>query len=182
MLTHLLVALLFGSSLPEAVRQRWGNLPHLSTPFVQETYWSFLGQTKMIEGHLWFKSPNSFRVELSPPDSQVIVSDGESLWVWTPSIGLAVQQLAPDHQLPMAWLWQGQELRTVPADSTGAPRLAVELPSTSPWQEATVSIDPQSLLPVDMKLKDQSSRWVTYRFIGFELRHPPPDSLFRRPP
>ena len=48
---------------------------------------SFFEQTKRgsderFSGKLLFQRPNLFRMEISPPVSQLISSDGESLWIY----------------------------------------------------------------------------------------------------
>ena len=40
------------------------------------------GSDKSVTGHLLFQRPNLFRMEISPPVSQSITSDGESLWTY----------------------------------------------------------------------------------------------------
>ena len=37
---------------------------------------------KSVTGQLLFQRPNLFRMEISPPVSQLITSDGESLWTY----------------------------------------------------------------------------------------------------
>lgn len=166
----------------DAVQQRWLEIDHVRMPFVQETYWSFLGQSKMVRGELWFKSPNRFRVGLSPPDSQLIVSDGESLWVWTPEVGLVARRPAPTSQHPIAWLVGEHALCPGEPDSTGLPGFGLELPDSSPWEWAAVWVDPVSLMPLRLRLRDRSDRAVTYRFLPPDTEQPPPDSLFAAPP
>ena len=40
------------------------------------------GSDKSVTGHLLFQRPNLFLMEISPPVSQSITSDGESLWTY----------------------------------------------------------------------------------------------------
>ena len=40
------------------------------------------GSDKKFTGQLWFQRPNLFRMEISPPVSQSITSDGEFLWTY----------------------------------------------------------------------------------------------------
>jgi hypothetical protein len=167
---------------PEVVQQRWLTIDHVRMPFLQETYWSFLGESKMVRGELWFKSPNCFRVGFSPPDSQLVVSDGESLWVWTPEVGFVARRPAPTSRHPVAWLVGEHDLRPGAPDSTGLPGFSLELPASSPWEWAAVWIDPASLMPLRLRLRDRSERVVTYRFLSPDTLQAPAESLFRAPP
>lgn len=167
---------------PEVVLQRWQEIEHVRMPFVQRTHWSFLGQTKIVRGELWFKSPNRFRVALSPPDSQLVVSDGDSLWVWTPEVGYVSRSTAPARHHPIAWIVGEHGLSPTEADSAGLPGFSLELPPSSPWEWAAVWVDTVSLLPIWLRLRDRSDRAVTYHFLDRDTRRSPPDYLFQGPP
>jgi outer membrane lipoprotein-sorting protein len=182
MTRELLILAVLATPSTEVVQQRWREIDHVRMPFVQETYWSFLDQSKMIRGELWFKSPSRFRVALSPPDSQLIVSDGDSLWVWTPEAGFVARRAAPTGRHPIAWLVGEHELRPGEADSTGLPGFGLELPPSSPWEWAAVWIDSTNLMPLRLRLRDRSDRVVTYRFLAADTSQRPPDSLFCAPP
>jgi outer membrane lipoprotein carrier protein len=174
--------LLVAAMPPESVRERWRDIRHLSASFTQETYWSFLDQSKMVRGHIWFKSPNRFRIELSPPDSQIVVSDGESLWVWTPEVGYAARTEAPTHVHPLSWLHDADDMLAAGADSAGMPAYVLQLPPSSPWERAVVWVDSLTFLPRTMRFHDRSSRRVTYRFLHHDTTAAIPADLFTTPP
>jgi outer membrane lipoprotein-sorting protein len=182
MTRELLFLAVLSAPAPEVVQQRWQEIEHVRMPFVQRTYWSFLGQTKMVRGELWFKSPNHFRVALSPPDSQLIVSNGDSLWVWTPEVGYVTRSTAPARHHPISWIVGEHALCPAEPDSAGLPGFTLELPDSSPWVWAAVWVDPVSFMPLRLRLRDRSDRTVTYHFPPPDTLRSPPDTLFRAPP
>lgn len=49
------------------------------------------------KGRVWISRPNQFRIEMAPPLSQTIVSDGETLWTWDRDLEqVIISQLGSD--------------------------------------------------------------------------------------
>jgi outer membrane lipoprotein carrier protein len=66
----------------ERVQKKYAALNDLSASFSQESRVVTLGRSRFKEGTILFKKPGRMRWDYSPPDPQLIVSDGETLWYY----------------------------------------------------------------------------------------------------
>jgi outer membrane lipoprotein carrier protein len=66
----------------DGVQKKYSALNDLSASFNQESRVVTLGRSRFKEGTILFKKPGRMRWDYSPPDPQLIVSDGETLWYY----------------------------------------------------------------------------------------------------
>lgn len=66
------------------VQDRYSSLAALSADFKQESRIVTLGRSRHKEGTILFKRPGKMRWDYPPPDPQIIVSDGATLWYYRP--------------------------------------------------------------------------------------------------
>src|SRR3990172_476066 len=94
------------------VEGAYARLADLKADFTQQAFNKSLGQTIKAEGTVYLKRPGKMRWEYHAPAPQQIVSDGQSLWVYTPelnqvNVGEAPRALAGPAGRFLAGLRQG---------------------------------------------------------------------------
>ena len=89
----LVLALLPASSTAQSleavvagVEGAYARIADLRADFIQQAFNKSLGQTIKAEGTVYLKRPGKMRWEYRAPAPQQIVSDGQSLWVYTPEL------------------------------------------------------------------------------------------------
>ncbi|HID94953.1 MAG TPA: outer membrane lipoprotein chaperone LolA [Candidatus Latescibacteria bacterium] len=70
-----------GKAIVKKVEKRYEKLKTFSVEFQQTFYWKLADKTQGFRGKLYLKKPDMFRVETS---HQVIVTDGDTLWIYNP--------------------------------------------------------------------------------------------------
>jgi outer membrane lipoprotein carrier protein len=86
-------------SLDDAVRgieSAYGGMHDLKAEFSQTSFNKSLNSTIPAQGVVYLKKGGKLRWEYSEPTRQEIVSDGKTLWVYTPSLGQVNTGPAPD--------------------------------------------------------------------------------------
>ena len=78
-----------GKSLPpeqiiEGVQDKYEKLNDMSAAFVQESRIATLGRSRSREGEIFFRKPGRMRWEYAAPDEQLLLSDGETFWFYSP--------------------------------------------------------------------------------------------------
>ncbi len=68
-------------SIVKKVRENYEKLQSLQTDFVQQYTWSLAGETQVLEGKLYLKQGDRYRVETA---TQTIVTDGATVWTYSP--------------------------------------------------------------------------------------------------
>src|SRR3989337_727412 len=89
----LVLALLPASSTAQSledvvvgVEGAYARLADLKADFTQQAFKKSLGPTIQAEGTVYLNRPGKMRWEYRAPSPQQIVSDGRSLWVYTPEL------------------------------------------------------------------------------------------------
>jgi outer membrane lipoprotein carrier protein len=59
--------------------------------FVQNVRFTEMNNENVVKGQATFAKPNRMRIEKTEPDRQVTISDGKTMWVYTPSYKQAWQ-------------------------------------------------------------------------------------------
>jgi chaperone LolA len=67
-------------SIVKKVRENYEKLQSLQADFVQQYTWSLAGETQMLEGKLYLKKGDRYRVETA---TQTIVTDGATVWTYS---------------------------------------------------------------------------------------------------
>lgn len=89
--------------LVKAVEAHYLKAKTLQASFQQEQWVEITGQDKVTEGTLEVKLPGEFRWETLTPDRSLVVSDGKSVWFYTPPFseggrGQILKQAVGGHQ------------------------------------------------------------------------------------
>ena len=194
----LVLALLPASSTAQSledvvagVEGAYARLADLKADFTQQAFNKSLGQTIKAEGTVYLKRPGKMRWEYRAPSPQQIVSDGQSLWVYTPdlnqvNVGEAPRALAGPAGSFLAGLGKVSEEFTArflnPANRTdGAGNFVLDLVprrATPVLTRLILSVDPREFLARKAVLYDQFDNTVTMLFTRVTVNPGLADRLF----
>jgi outer membrane lipoprotein carrier protein len=163
----------------------------LRADFSQVAHNRSLGQDIRAEGTVYLKKGGKMRWEYRRPSPQQIVSDGKSLWVYTPELnqvntGEAPQALAGPAGSFLAGLGRVREEFHVrflnPAakvDASGRPVLDLTPKAPTPLLTRLVlSLDPKDFVVRQAVLYDQLQNTVTMTFTRVAMNAGLSDALF----
>jgi outer membrane lipoprotein carrier protein len=173
------------------VEATYGKVTDLRADFAQIATNKSLGQDIKAEGTVYLKKGGKMRWDYKSPSPQQIVSDGTSLWVYTPELnqvnkGNAPKALAGPAGSFLAGLGKVRDEFTVrflnPAskvDSAG--RFVLDLTPKAPTPLLTrlvLAVDPKDYIVRQAVLYDQLQNTVTMNFTKVAANAALPDSLF----
>ena len=190
-LTLLAVLWLAGSAAAQTLEEvvaglesTYGRITDLKADFTQISNNKSLGQDIKAEGTVLLKKGGKMRWDYKSPSPQQIVSDGTSLWVYTPELnqvnkGDAPKALAGPAGSFLAGLGRVREEFTVrflnPAAKTdGAGRYALDLTPKNPSPFLTrlvLAVDPKDYIVRQAVLYDQLGNTVTMNFTRVVTEH-----------
>lgn len=173
------------------VEATYGKINDLRADFSQVAMNKSLGQDIKAEGTVYLKKGGRMRWDYKSPAPQQIVSDGTSLWVYTPELnqvnkGSAPKALAGPAGSFLAGLGKIRDEFNVrflnPAQKTDAQgRFVLDLTPKQPTPLLTrlvLSIDPKDYIVRQAVLYDQVQNTVTMTFTKVSPNPALPDSLF----
>lgn len=192
------VLLLGAASAPptvdDAVREiesAYGKLTDLKAEFSQSSFNKSLNSTIPAQGTVYLKRGGKLRWEYSEPTKQEIVSDGKTLWVYTPSLnqvntGPAPEALAGPAGSFLAGLGRLREHFSVrflnpaqPIDGEG--QAVLDLTPKQPLPTLTrlvLAFDPRTWEVRKATVYDQFENTVTMRFTKLVINAGLSDRLF----
>jgi outer membrane lipoprotein carrier protein len=169
----------------------YGRITDLKADFTQVSNNKSLGQDIKAEGTVLLKKGGKMRWDYKSPSPQQIVSDGSSLWVYTPELnqvnkGDAPKALAGPAGSFLAGLGRVREEFTVrflnpAAKVDGAGRYALDLTPKNPTPFLTrlvLAVDPKDFIVRQAVLYDQLSNAVTMNFTRVATNTGLADTLF----
>jgi len=168
----------------------YARITDLRAEFTQNAFNRSLGQTIKAEGVVYLKKPGKMRWEYRTPSPQQIVSDGKSLWVYTPelnqvNVGEAPRALAGPAGSFLAGLGRVREAFTIrflnplKVDDAGNPVLDLTPKRPEPvLTRLILTVDPREFLVRKAVLYDQFENTVTMRFTKVSMNSGLADSLF----
>ncbi len=181
-------------SLDEAVNgveTTYGKINDLRAEFTQVAHNKSLGQDIKAEGLVMLKKGGRMRWDYKSPSPQQIVSDGTTLWVYTPELnqvnkGNAPKALAGPAGSFLSGLGKLREEFTVrflnpasPRDGTGRPVLDLTPKQPTPLLTRLVlTVDPKDYIVRQAVLYDQFQNTVTMTFNKVTINPGLSDSLF----
>jgi chaperone LolA len=80
-LSNSLAAQETAETIVKKVRENYEKLQSMQADFVQNYTWSLAGETQVLEGKLFLKKNDRYRVETK---TQTIVTDGVTVWTYSP--------------------------------------------------------------------------------------------------
>jgi outer membrane lipoprotein carrier protein len=173
------------------VEERYTALEDLRASFAQSAFNKSLNRTIPAEGVVYLKKGGKMRWEYTAPTPQQIVSDGKSLWIYTPelnqvNVGEAPRALAGPAGSFLAGLGRLREHFSVrflnPGRKTSdAGNWVLDLRPRRPQPSLTrlvLEVDPREYLVRSAELYDQFENTVTMRFTRIVENGGLPDRLF----
>ena len=190
----LVPAIAHAQSLDEVVNgveSTYGKITDLRAEFTQTARNKSLGQDIKAEGVVALKKGGTMRWDYKSPAPQQIVSDGTSLWVYTPELnqvnkGNAPKALAGPAGSFLSGLGKVREEFTVrflnpasPRDGSGRPVLDLTPKQPTPLLTRLVlTVDPKDYVVRQAVLYDQFQNTVTMQFNKVQVNPGLSDSLF----
>ncbi len=164
----------------------------LRAEFKQAALNKTLNQTIEGQGTVWLKKPGKMRWEFKKPTPQTIVSDGKSLWIYTPELKQVTVSEAPatlgagpagTFLMGMGRLREEFTIRFLnpanPTDANGHAVLDLRPKKREPTlARLIVAVDPAESLIRTAVIHDVLENTVTIRFITIEMNRGLPESFF----
>ena len=72
------------------------SVPGFSARFIQESTLKAMGITDIATGKMYVKRPGMMRWEYEKPEKQVVITDGENLWIYRPGENQVMVGKAPE--------------------------------------------------------------------------------------
>ncbi|MBI2218080.1 MAG: outer membrane lipoprotein carrier protein LolA [Candidatus Rokubacteria bacterium] len=173
------------------VEAAYGRLNDLKAEFSQSSFNKSLGQTIQAEGVVYLKKGGKLRWEYTAPTAQEIVSDGKTLWVYTPQLNQVNTSTAPEALAGPAGsflaglgkLREHFEVRFLnpaqPKDGDGNWLLDLRPKQPLPTLARLIlALEPRELLVRKAVVYDQFENTVTMRFTKVTVNGGLPDRLF----
>jgi outer membrane lipoprotein carrier protein len=181
-------------SLDDVIRDletSYGKLEDLKAEFSQSAFNKSLNQTIPAQGTVYVKKGGKLRWEYTAPTPQQIVSDGKTLWVYTPTLnqvntGPAPEALAGPAGSFLAGLGKVREHFEVRFMNPAAPKdrdgnWVLDLKPKQPLPTLTrlvLALDPKEFRARKAVVYDQFENTVTMTFTKITANSGLPDQLF----
>ena len=181
-------------SLDDAVRgleTAYGKITDLKAEFDQTAFNKSLNQSIPAKGVVYLKKGGKLRWEYADPTPQQIVSDGKTLWIYTPALsqvntGAAPEALSGPAGSFLAGLGKVREHFAVRFLNPAEPRdkdgnVVLDLTPKQPlptMARLVLALDPRSWEVRKAVVYDQFENTVTMRFTKMTLNSGLADSLF----
>jgi outer membrane lipoprotein carrier protein len=182
------------TTLEQVVRglqSAYGRMIDLKADFSQTAFNKSLNQTIAAQGSMYLKKGGKLRWEYTEPTAQQIVSDGKSIWIYTPTlnqvnVGKAPEALAGPAGSFLTGLASLQDHFSVrflnpaqPTDKDG--NVVLDLTPKQPQPTLVrliLSLDPKSWEVRRAVVYDQFENTVTMQFTKLAINSSLPDKLF----
>jgi outer membrane lipoprotein carrier protein len=173
------------------IEDRYAKLEDLKASFQQTSFNKSLNQTIPADGTVYLKKGGKMRWEYRAPSPQQIVSDGRSIWIYTPelnqvNVGEAPKVLAGPAGSFLAGLGKLRTYFTVrflnPAQKVNADgNYVLDLRPRKPeptLARLVIEVDPRGWLVRGAEMYDQFDNTVRMRFTRIAANGGLPDRLF----
>jgi outer membrane lipoprotein-sorting protein len=174
------------------MQRRFDALTDLSARFERTFQWKLAGKRQTFRGKLVLKKPDRFRFEA---DGQVVSTDGQSVWSYTPANRQAVinRYTSPEKDrtpegLLFHLLFRGAYAQDYAARDSGAvsvdgkPCRLIDLTSRREGAAVTAVrlwVETRTSFPLRVEYTDFNGDVTTYRLWGFRPGRKVPDEAFR---
>ena len=68
----------------DAIQQKYEKVSTFEANFTQESYVKMMNQTQSVKGTVKIKKPGKMKWVYGAPDTQTLISDGKTLWLYVP--------------------------------------------------------------------------------------------------
>lgn len=176
-------------SLDEIVlrlNEEGNKVQRLKMQFFQERR-SPNGKVTKLQGTIWLKRPNGFRMEVLPPYESITVIKSDELWMYFPKEKMAQKvKLSKDPTLAR-WVkflqepWEEIKKKGTLEGKEGD-RFVIKIDASSDFEDLSfirVWVDQQLWLPVKVFMKEKTGEEVTIFYSKFELNPDFAPNLFQ---
>jgi outer membrane lipoprotein carrier protein len=154
-----------GSRIAERVQERYDGVRDLRAHFTQESRNAAFGgasREEVTSGSVWFAKPGRMRWEYESPEPSLVVSDGQTLWIYDPVAreaqrlpvdrgflsAAAIQFLLGSGRLADTFAIRGLEcgaertrLELLPREEATYERIELEVETATGWIRETLVVD-----------------------------------------
>ncbi len=178
------------SDLVEKLQERYQEITDLTARFDQKSTNASLGITQEAAGRLLLKRPGRMRWEYATPEVRFFITNGTTLWVYTPGDSQVIVQpmAAMTSPLPLAFLAGRGDLRrdfevtgTQLAETTGLSSHILSLTPKTPdpaVARMALEVDPTTLLIRKVSLFDTYSNSTIITLHAIQVNTHILDTLF----
>lgn len=168
------------------LQERYESITTLQAEFNQEVSSRGMGRPEIASGKVWFKKPGKMRWEYSSPAGDLIVGDGNTVWVYQPDLNQAIERevnaaasrMATDFLSGVGDLEKEFEARLADSKSD-AWRLVLTPRKESPnIKSLSIEVDKKSLLIKRTAVTDHFGTETRVEFREASVNPPVPDALF----
>jgi outer membrane lipoprotein carrier protein len=175
----------------EALERRYGALSDLHARFEQTTRSVALGAsagaTQSASGSVWFAKPGRMRWAYDEPEPSLVVSDGETLWIYDPRerevqrlpvgegflSGAAIQFLLGEGEIRRSFRVEAEACDATAAQLTLLPR------EPASYERLGIRADPRSGDVLETRIVDLLGNETRVRFSGIEANRKPSAGVFQ---
>lgn len=177
------------SSILDGVEKRYNRARTLQV-FFEQTYAPPRRPAKTENGELFLRKPGRMRWEYSNPKGKLFISDGNTLWLWSPASNRAERakvKESDDLRAPLAFLLGRVDFdrdfkRFVMRQKNGATWITAEPKSDKLlFREIEFRVGPQYDIQ-ELIVIDQANAVMTFRFASEKINPPVSDAMFRFQP
>ena len=171
------------------VQKKYEEIQTFSCSFTQITYPKSEGRSRLhqeFKGKIIAERPNKFRMEVKKPEKQLILSDGETLWIYLSEEKRALK-MNPEQGLtmPVEIFFNPFEVYEVgwSIEKGRKPILDVfPIEEGVLFEKARVEIHPKTLLMKEIRLFDSEGNQIHYTFSKVKVNRKVKPSAFQFDP
>lgn len=166
------------------LRITYKEVTDFKADFVQISCDATSGTCTKFEGKLEVKKPNLLRMEVKKPESQLIVCDGQSLWIHLFKEKQVVRVALDRTNNYLVWLSPLSKLISAKVkngcQANGDYQIWLDLPELrNTFKEVKILVNRQNYLLDGLDVTDVNENTAEYRFTGIKLNAKPKDDRFR---
>jgi outer membrane lipoprotein carrier protein len=166
------------------VRITYKEVADFRADFVQIACDAASGTCTKFEGKLEVKKPNLLRLEVKKPDPQLIVCDGQNLWIHLIKEKQVVRVGLDRTNNYLVWLSPLSKLISAKVKNgcraNGDYQIWLDLPEFKDmFKEVKILVNRETYLINGLDVTDVNDNTAEYRFTGIKLNAKPKDERFR---
>jgi outer membrane lipoprotein-sorting protein len=171
------------SQVMARAQEQFAAATTFSARFEKQFYWAALDKTQRLQGRIYTRKPDRFRVEVEGGD--LVVADGQAIWVYSKkNQQVVVSQYQGEVRTPWQILfdysskWTPVSAAETKLNNQGCCLLVLQPPGGEGGQ-LKVWLERRRWLPLKVEQRDESDNLVTYTLRDHQLGAALKPSLFR---
>ena len=176
-------------------QERYNNLSTYTATYTQSLYEgdTLKGKTS---GTVFFKKPHFFRWEVESPENQIIVGDGEVIWIYLPKNKQIIKRsYSPEESFGPFWFTSTEPIKKIkqnfkvtrPFSVTHKGEM-IEVLEFRPRKEipgirqVNLWLEPRNFLPLRVEVFSDEGSHTRFTYSDVKMNVPIPDELFKLKP